>query len=381
MISPTTISKNIDRLVLLVLAFVLSTPGLAADAITETGWSRLMLAGTRHGGYQDLPSLLRAVSVAEKFGENDPRLHIALYNAARAYSFDHPALAESLFKRDIANLERVSVDFPDIVADCFELATIYIWRGELTKGEAVLLRGVSIRNKWKDMQSNDPPNAEIQSSLYMVYYLQGKNDKAADAQAAMLRNLAVWRSHKTRAECLVRLGGNFHNCVNFAKHISVAQQNHFLRMSLDFAKEAMAYYKEMGDQYQYDYIHMLLEVSAIDLALGNLKEAEQLSREALKLAEEKFDSYDGFAFDAMDYLVLSLAQQHRCDEALQLQDEYLHRLKQARGGETANYARKLNYCATTWETAKRIDLAERRRKEAKAIVDKLNKALVKRSPD
>ena len=144
-------------------------------------------------------------------------------------------------------------------------------------------------------------------------------------------------------------------------------------MSLEFAREAMASYKEMGDQYQYDYIRMLLEVAAIDLALNNLTEAEQLSRQALKLAEDKFDSWSSFALDAVDYLVLSLTPKHRCDEALQLQDEYLNRVKQARGAESVDYARELDHCATTWENAKRIDLAEKRRKEAKAIADKLNK--------
>jgi len=374
MISPATIARKFYRVVLLVFAFALSIPTLATDPSTQTGWSKLMLLGKRQNGIlPDHSNLLRAVTVAEKYGENDPRLHIALYNAALAYSYNHRALSESLFKRDIANLEHLSVDFPDIVSDCFELANIYIWEGELTKAEPLLLRAASIRKKWKDMQSNDPFNAEIYSSFYMVYYLQGKSDKAAEAQAEMHKNLDVWRTHKTRAECLMKLTSNFHTCVNSSKSLSTAQQNHFLRMSLELAKEAAAYYKEMGDRYEYDYIGVLLEMTAIDMGLSHLTEAEQLSRQALKLAEDKFDSLSSLAFDAVDYLVLILTPMHRCDEAERLQDEYLNRVKQAHGAESVDYARELNHCAISWEGANRIDLAEKRRKEARTIVDRLNK--------
>src|SRR6516165_525056 len=93
-------------------AGMLLCPAIAAD--TPLYWTKLMLEGKHlvRGGV----SYLDAVTVAEKFGEEDPRLHLSLHAAAvDCVSPLHDyKKAESFFKRDIALLEKIDVDFPDL---------------------------------------------------------------------------------------------------------------------------------------------------------------------------------------------------------------------------------------------------------------------------
>src|SRR5271167_3695233 len=96
---------------LLVCLFIISFVNpVQADSDAQR-WNKLML----YNSY--VPTHIEAVHLAEKFGEDDPRLHLALHGAGVALSWNNKdlPLAESFFKRDIAILEKLDVNFPAIV--------------------------------------------------------------------------------------------------------------------------------------------------------------------------------------------------------------------------------------------------------------------------
>jgi hypothetical protein len=356
----------------LALVLVMSIASKALCEPTQPSWIHLMHV---HDGRAHVSSrgrsFLSAVDLAEKFGEDDARLHIALYNAARVYTVSNPPLAERLFKRDVAFLEKIDGDFPDIVSDCYELANIYALQGRYAECEAMLARALAIRDKWKDMESDNPFNAELYSSLYIVSYLQRKKSQADDAYAQMQRALSVWHITKLRGTCLRLVGGNFHNYANDCKHLTVEEQNHFLRISLALSKESAACYKKIGNDY--DYAAQLLEIAAIDLGLSRLADAEQITKQTLSFAESHFDSLGHLAFDALDYLGMAIGPKHRYNELQELQDKYLSQVASAYGRESEYYAGELYRCAAIWDDAKRPHLADSQREQARLIFSKLSK--------
>jgi tetratricopeptide (TPR) repeat protein len=351
----------------LVLVMLIASKALSEPS--QPSWVRLMHVHDGRGLSSSRgQSFLSAVDLAEKFGEDDPRLHLALYNAAMAYAVSDPMLAERLFKRDLAVLEKIDGDFPNIVSDCYELANIYAMQRRYAECEAMLARALAIREKWKDLQSDDPFNAELYSSLYMVSYLQGKNSQADDAYAQLQKALNIWHFDKLRGTCLRKVGGNFHNYVNRCKYLTVEEQNHLLRISLALTNESAACYKKIG--FDCDYVLQLLDIAAIDLGLSRFADAEQVTKQALSYAENHFDSLGHFAFDALDLLAMAICPKHRYNELQDLQDKYLSQVASAYGRESKRYAHELYRCATIWDDAKRPDLADSQRKQAQLIFSK-----------
>src|SRR5262249_10315385 len=118
----------------------------AADPKPDT-WTGLMMTGKR---LNDRRYYLKALSFAQKFGEDDPRFHMSLQVAAFQHRIMAPKLSEALFKKDITVLERIDVDFPAITQDLYELSRIFNQEGRYVEAEAQLKRALAIRNKWQD---------------------------------------------------------------------------------------------------------------------------------------------------------------------------------------------------------------------------------------
>ena len=123
--------------------------GVANAASAPNSWTSLMIQG-KH--MHNPAYYIAAANVAERFGPHDPRLHIALHNAALQSEASHASLSliESLFRKDIACLELLDTDFPDIVSDCFQLSRVYMLEQRYAQSEPLLLRALAIRKKWQD---------------------------------------------------------------------------------------------------------------------------------------------------------------------------------------------------------------------------------------
>jgi tetratricopeptide (TPR) repeat protein len=347
---------------LVVLLASLRPPPVESE---EQYWTKLMLGAQ---GKDDLAKYLAAVRVAERYGEDDPRLHIALYDAGVQCSWlnKRPQLAEQLLKRDIANLEKISVTFPDIVSDCFELANVYEIQGRYGEAETLLLRALDIRKKWKDVQSDNPFNAEIYSSLYVAYYVQGNDAKAADAQSQMLNALALWQTDKTRAQCLFKLDNNFYKYATRCKHLDPVKGKHLLEMALKFAAESAACYRRLYGETAFSMAN--LGVAEIYMALGRMAEAESIFRHILNIADvsQSFEKTNAFA--SLARLATILCSQHRINEVEQLQDQYLSKIARAFGEMSSTYVDEVKMCAEIWGNEKYPELEEKRRRQAQVII-------------
>jgi tetratricopeptide (TPR) repeat protein len=348
----------------LCLAFA-ALPQARADSDARA-WNELML----RRGYST--NRVAAVHVAERFGEDDPRLHIALHNAGVSLSWLNKqlALAESYFKRDIVLMEKIGPNFPSIVSDCYELANIYEQEGRYKEAEALLLRGLSIRNSWKDLHSDDPYNAELYCSLHIAYYVQGETGKANDAQAQMFKAVDIWHTDKNRNLCLFKVGNDLYKFVTRSKGLTPQQSKHLLEMSRGFTQGCVSLDLKTGNEF--DRSLALQYLSDIEKALGALSDAESHSREALNLAQAKFkDEHMHYAaFCALAQLSHILVEQHRYKEMDKLVDQYLDNSAKAFGAASQECVTDINNCAEIYGNESLPEQADKRRKKAAAIIQK-----------
>ncbi|PWT96217.1 MAG: hypothetical protein C5B53_10055, partial [Candidatus Melainabacteria bacterium] len=335
---------KIPAILLVILPF-----GWAGAEETQASWSRLMMEGEHK---DNLNKYLAAIKIAEKSGENNPRLHIALHNAGVlcAWRYKNLDRAEELFKRDIAVLEKISVDFPDIVSDCYELANIYEWQGRYKEAEALLLRAVALRKKWEDLQSNDPFNAELYASLYTIYYVQGNEAKANEWKSQMLKSLALWHSDRTRGECLFKIDNNLYKYATRCKKIDPAKRKHLLEMALGFSMQSATCNRRCYGEWSGEVAD--IDVAGILMALGRLAESERILRRALSMAEEDLPGKKGYAFPTLARLATILCSQHRLNEVEQLQDDYLAKIANRFGKTSDTYIGEVSGCGEIWGNEK-----------------------------
>ena len=320
----------------------------------------------------DLNRYRDAISIAEQSGDRNPRLHLALHNAAFLCAWKNKNLdvAEGFLKRDIGLLEKISVIFPDIVSDCYELANIYEWQGRYTEAEALLLRAIDNRKKWEDLQSNDPFNAELYTSLYIIYYVQGDDAKAAEAKSQILSSLAGWHTDKTRAECLFKIDNDLFKYATRCKNLDPVKRKHLLEMALEFAEQSVACCRRYAGEW-------VAEVSStnsagIYMALGRFDEAEKILRRSLRVSEEDLAERNGYAFSALARLATILCSQHRINEVEQLQDDYLAKVAKQFGAKSETYICEVSSCGEIWGNEKYPELARARWNQAQAIRESLS---------
>jgi tetratricopeptide (TPR) repeat protein len=310
---------------------------------------------------------LAAIRIAEKSGENNPRLHLALHDAAFQYAWRNRDLkrAEDFFKRDIVLLEKISTTFPDIVSDCYELADIYEWQGRYKEAEPLLLRAVAIRKKWEDLQSNDPFNAEIYTSLYILYYVQGNDSKAAEAKSQILTSLAQWHTDKTRAECLFKVDNDLYKYATRCKDLDPAKKKHLLEMALGFADQSVACERRCDGEWMGEVA--TINGAGIYMALGRFAEAERILRHALSFSEENLNDRKPYAFAALAQLATILCSQHRLNEVEQLQDDYLSKIAKQFGAKSETYIAAVSGCGESWNNEKYPERARTRWNQAQSI--------------
>lgn len=345
---------------LMLLAIVPSASAVSSVADPkEKEWARLMVSADRDHKPE---RFLAAVNLAREFGKDDPRLHISLHNAGIVYGFYKPALGESLLKEDIAHLERINIDFPDIACDCFELAKIYNYMGRYSAAESLLMRSLDIRNKWQDLSGDKPYTAQIYALLYIAYHAQGKVDKANKAKADMEHAVELLRTDMLRAECLNSIQDSFQRYASCGK---IAQQEvtFFLKMSVECSNKAVSYRRKIGDIY--DYANELFHTANLYLRLGQLTEAEGLARKSLDLVSDDFESMGPLPGTASYLLMQILAKMHRYPEIERLQEQQMWRLAQASGCGSTVYKQTLIDYAYFWEQEHRPDLAEKWRHRQK----------------
>jgi len=284
---------------------------------------------------------LAAARLAEKYGRDDPRLHIALHNAAFKSLGPNPALAESLLKRDISNLERLDVNFPGIVRDCYELGTLYEGQRRYAEAEPLLLRAIAIHKKWQDIQSDDPFNAEILVALYFMYYVQGRYDEAKQVHAQMIDAVQHLHAGLTRFRCLSAVRQHLSGYVQYGQGLRPEQKQHFLEMAFEFSREALSYFhsgRECADELQ--------DSAILAFALGDPKKAERLARQSLDMAATDPDCMPQPGLRAAVFLCQILSEQQRYKETKEVQNRCLAKLAQLFGTQSADYKSALNLFST-----------------------------------
>ncbi|PWT96078.1 MAG: hypothetical protein C5B53_10365 [Candidatus Melainabacteria bacterium] len=354
------------KLIVTFFAGMLQLPVLAESA-PPPYWTRLMLAGkhAKQGNWYE-----QAVNVAEKFGEEDPRLHLALHAAAveSALHGGRNRQAEMFFKRDIALLENIGPDFPDLVSDFFELAQIYEAERRYLESERLLVRALAIRRKWEDVQSDDPFNAAILGELCIVYNDLGQTSKSSEMHAQMVEDCKQLRTSQSRATCFQTLSNLFHNYVCNHKELPKQQKRRFLQMALEFSKLAL-----IDAKHAVDIGNELRKAGAICWALGDLKQSEQFFREGMDLGLDQLEtipdvaSWNLIAFD--DFLFA----QHREREVEQLQARYLQAVAKTFGNASRAYGNALGCCADIWWTHKFFDRGQQLRLQSNAVLDRLGR--------
>lgn len=320
----------------------------SADASTEA-WARLLIIGKRN--HSDPTKCLEAMRIAEEFGEHDARLHIATISAACSLRSKNPALAESLFKRAIADLETIDSDFPEIPCYCFELAKLYTSQGRYAESEDQLRRAIAIRDRWRDLSSNNPFNAELCVLLYVDYCCQGDTRAAGDAYDRMINFVQQLRSSKRRTECLGMIRYTLFTYSQNQKDLSQAQIKRLNEIALSFASEEASSLRGTGS---YHYLaNQLYQTAAIYRALGDTKNSERLARQSLELVKTELNPEKELDVLRLDVLLLSeiACSQRRFKMAKDFQAWFLSVEAQTYGQRSEIYAKQLRDWAAFWKSA------------------------------
>jgi tetratricopeptide (TPR) repeat protein len=355
------------RLAFLLLAGMFLFPAIAED--TPRYWTKLMLEGKHFVKKQGI-SYRQAVAVAEKFGEEDPRLHLALHAAAgeAAFPMHDYKTAEPLFKRDIALLEKIDLDFPDLVSDLYELAKIYEDERRYKEAEPLLLRALAIRKKWDDVQSDDPFNATILGELCLLYNDLGQTAKSKAAYDRMVEDCKQLRTKQTRAGCFQVQSSLFHDYVDSHKELPYLQKMHFLQVALDFSKAAIANFKQ-----DVDSGNELRNAGNICWQMNDLKQSEHYYRESIDLAFDNIEylpDVAGWNLKAYDKFLFAQRRDH---EVEQLQTRYLETVTNTFGKTGREYGDAVKICADVWWDHKEVDRSLKLKKQSDIILARLSK--------
>jgi hypothetical protein len=300
---------------------------LFAPACASTdgwSWTRLMLLGDQ--GHR--PSyFLKAIEVAEHFGENDPRLHIARQNAAAGYVNDNPRLAEPILREDMLDLEKLDMDFPELVYDCFQLAKVCELQGKHEEAKALLNRALAIRGKWKEISSDDPFNAQLFASLYLIYYSLGQGAEAAKARCQMDRAVLLMRNEITRAHCLSAVSYQIKQYATSNHTLSRQRFEQLLKTAIGLSMQAADYFQKNGKTFNYAYeLHL---ISDMYWSMGDSNSAENMTRQSLAIALNDFPNMSDLPLTDADCLSNILYSKNRLQEAQQVQERFLSQLQLA----------------------------------------------------
>jgi tetratricopeptide (TPR) repeat protein len=353
-----------NKLIAITLVAV-AAPALAAA--TKSSWTRLMVEGTRT---HDVRLFLAAADLARQFGPHDPRLHIALRTAGLeiAHSVTDYSRAEPLFKQDIACLEYLDKDFPDIVPDLYDLAWIYLQESRYQEAEGTLLRAVQIRKKWDDMQSRDPFNAAIYAALYLTYTCQGKTLQATDADHQMRDSLKKLHSKISQAHCLYALQLIFDHFTEQHPELSATQAKQYILQAQVYSDEALTYWTRVCD------VSNQMTLSAnLAWKLGEKEKSDELLRRSLQLTEGDFKSNRALAHASVLILCEHAFAQKRGRDAEKLEARYLADVAKAFGSDTPDYASALEECAFMSKYAHLYERSKAQSKQAQLLLKRLAK--------
>jgi hypothetical protein len=325
-------------------------------------WTNLMVLGKlRH----EPAYFLKAVDLAQSFGANDPRLHVARQNAALHCESRNPALSEQLFKQDIADLENLDVDFPEIPFDCLELARMYELEGRHAEAESLLMRALGIRKKWHEISNEEPYNAQILAWLFVVYYGQQKEYKAEQVRHEMNEAMEKLGNEVTRARCLEEVSNLLKEYAQKGKQLSAAQSRALIETALKMSERAASLFQKNGQIG--DYANQLRLSAEIYLALAEPERAQVSIKKSLALIDDKFAPGNDLAIRDTIILAEILYSAKRNQEAEQLQSGYLSKLAQQHGQLSTNYIEALNSFAGLWDSAGREDLAQAFKRKANQL--------------
>lgn len=356
-------------LIVLFTLFLVVPPAARSATADEMEWERLMTLG-RYNHHPEC--FLRAVTIARRLGKADFRLHVALHNAGVECARSDRVLAESLFREDIALLEAIDVDFPELTCELYELALIYDLEGRVAEAEQLLVRALKIRQKWQDSASDHPYNAKLYALLHASYYRQHKYEKAAEALANMTASTQKMRTAILQYECLDSIAELFRNHASaISKRGSREETFHFLRLSLDTCEKLEAVNRPKRTTVS--IVDALNRRGDIHLALGEYSKAEVLVRKALQfsLAENEPDLYR--AGLETNLLSSTLIMQGKVGDVEHLQNLQLLRLAKYRGEKSPEYVTTLSDYAKIWREFHRPDLEAKFLEQRKRLLAQIQK--------
>jgi len=284
---------------------VAAAPGGGADTVWSEAFNSGQLA-LKSGNYRAAEvSLRRALTEAEKFGPNDPRLAQTLERlGAAAANMGRFAEAENLLRRVLQMRSTQSQVSPLEVADSELWLGFVLSRQGRPQGEAETLLLKGLATKEKALGPKDPAVAFALQQLGYCYEMQDRHD---EAEKQLRRALAILdatpgENELMRASVLNDLGWMH------VRKKEPAKAEPFLR-------EAIAMRQRLLPPDHPQLALSEFNLAEAEVGLGNYSQAESLLRKALASREKSLGPNHPATAATLRQLAHVLRLQHRDAEA------------------------------------------------------------------
>lgn len=189
-------SSGLQRLAVGLLGILIS---FAVVSCQGNNWAKYLADGAKAyelRQYDEAEKWLKAaLSEAERFGPDDPRLATTLDDLAELYRAQgRYAEAEPLYKRSLAIREKISTpDQADQVGTLDGLAELYKAQGRYAEAEPLFKRSLEISEK-----NHGRTHPEVAAGVESLAELYNAEGKYAEAEPLYRRSLRIWEANLGR---------------------------------------------------------------------------------------------------------------------------------------------------------------------------------------
>ncbi len=187
-------------LVLLSIVALLHCHGASA---MQNEWLRLALASQRaEKDDESVAYLLKAMEEARRFGSTDPRYTQSLRMLAKKYiDINNYEAAEPLLKRELAILQKLGHDYPDLDFDFFYLGLIREKKCQLVEAKKLFRQALDVG--FLDVRLDVPTALMSACHLAQILHAQGDHKEAVSTVEGAVKRL--WATWKRRPEAAFRI--------------------------------------------------------------------------------------------------------------------------------------------------------------------------------
>lgn len=286
----------------------------------------------------------RALTIRENaLGAEHPDVALALNNLATALEDEDFAAAEPLYLRSLAIREKIlGADHPDVSQTLYNLARGYAAAGDYQKAEQACLRAIKIYEK--SLGSEHQFYSYPLNLLALIYKDTGRYDQA---ETLFLRAIAL--KQKTQSSVHPELGGTYSNLANLyalegktekaveaqSRANEILEYNTALNLAIGSEREKLDYLKtleDVGNQtLTLNFQAKINSQAMTDLAAisvlrrkGRVLDAMSDNFQALR---RRFDKQDQILFDDLNKATTELVHFVLANETKDSTDEYSRKLK------------------------------------------------------